>query len=113
MQSGYEKKQVVVLKNRTNKLQIGLGYNVAGDTFKSQIREEDDNESTLIAEWVITIVDEETGELELVLDDSVTAPITHSNGFMDLVRVTAGEPVAVWDEILEVLFRDTVTDPEV
>lgn len=102
--------QVVVHKGRTVVLPVSLGYDVSDDTITSQIRVDKDRESTLIAEWVVTFATDGTdGELILTLDDAVTGLIEKSKGYMDLKRVSGGEPVNVFDDPLEVLFKDTVT----
>ena len=103
-------KQVVVHKGRTVILPISLGYDVSADTITSEIREGKDHESDLIATWVVSFATDGTdGQIILTLDDDVTRAITNSVGYMDLKRVTGGEPVSVFDDILEVLFKSTVT----
>lgn len=103
-------KQVIVHRGRTVVVPVSLGFDVSADTFTSEIREEKDRESDLIATWDISFLTDGTdGEIVLTLDDAVTAPITKGTGWMDIKRVTGGEPVSVFDEPLEVLFKDTVT----
>ena len=102
--------EVVVHKNRTNKVTVDLGMNVAVDTFTAQIRTEPDHTSTLLATWTVAfLTDGIDGKILLTLDDSVTSGITAKTGYMDLRRVTAGEPVSVFDYPLKVEFRGTVT----
>lgn len=102
--------QIVVHKGRTNTLLVNLGINVAGSTITSEIRSEPDQESSLIATWTVTFVsDGADGKLRLVLDDLATSQIKASSGYMDLKRMSGGEPLAVFDEPLEVIFRGTVT----
>lgn len=101
---------VVVHKNRRNTVMVNLGFDVSGDTITSEIRAQPDHESTLIATWTVSFVTDGTdGRLQLVLDDSVTAGITVDSGFMDLKRLSSGEPLPVFDRPLEVSFRGTVT----
>lgn len=103
-------KQVIVQKGRTNTVQLGLGYDVSNDTFESEIRAEKNHESTHLATWVVSFLTDGTdGELILTLDDSVTSEITKSTGWMDVKRISAGEPLTVFDEPLEVLFKNTIT----
>lgn len=103
--------QVIVNKGRTTKLQVGFGFDISGDTFFSEIREEPNRTSTLIVEWTPSFATDGTdGELILTIDDSVSGPVTKSVGYMDIKRVTGGEPVSVFDEILEVLFKESVTE---
>lgn len=102
--------QLIVYKDRTAIVPVSLGMDVSNDTITSQIRVGKDFESDLIAEWVVTFLTDGTdGELLLTLDDSVTAAITHDTGYMDMKRVTGGEPVPVFDKPLEVLFKNSVT----
>lgn len=102
--------KVIVHKNRTNRLTINLGIDVSGDTLTSQIRAEEDHTSTLIATWVVTFETDGTdGVLLLTLDDVITAAITVDSGFMDIKRLSGGEPLPVFDRPVEVSFRGTVT----
>lgn len=102
--------QIVVHKGRTNTLLVNLGINVAGNVITSEIRSEPDQESSLIATWTVTFVnDGADGKLRLVLDDLITSQIKANSGYMDLKRMNGGEPLAVFDEPLEVIFRGTVT----
>ena len=102
--------QLIVYKNRTTVVPVSLGFDVSQDTFTSQIREEEDSASPLIAEWTVSFLTDGTdGELLLTLDDSGTSQITKTKGFMDIKRVTGNEPVSVFDAPIEVLFRNTIT----
>ena len=102
--------KVIVHKNRTNEVRVNLGMDVSADTITSEIRSEPDVESPLIATWTVAFVTDGTdGELLLTLDDTITAEITANSGFMDLKRISGGEPIPVFDKPLEVTFRGTVT----
>lgn len=101
---------IVVHKGRTETVALGLGYDVSGDELISEIRTDKHRESTLIAAWTVSFLTDGTdGECILTMDNSVTGPITKSAGWMDVKRVSNGEPIAVFDEPLEVIFKDTVT----
>ena len=100
---------VVVHKGRTNIITVNLGIDVTGDTFTSEIRTEPEVDSTLIAAWDVTIEDATNGVLKLEMDDLVSGQVTVSSGYMDIKRVTGGEPVPVFDEVLEVAFRGVTT----
>ncbi len=103
-------KQVSVHKGRTVILPVSVGFDVSQDTITSDIRVDKDSLSELIASWVVSFeTDGVDGELILTLDNAVTALITKSVGYMDLKRVTGGEPVPVFDEPIEVLFKDSIT----
>ena len=98
---------VIVYKNRTNIITVSLGINVSGDTITSEIRTES---GVLIATWgVVFDSDGTNGELILTLDNTITANISYSSGLMDIKRVSGGEPIAVFDNPIEVEFRSTVT----
>jgi hypothetical protein len=102
--------KVIVHKGRTNVLAVSLGINVSADTITSQIRSEPDQNSTLLASWVVTNkTDGSDGEIILTLDDSITKFITATSGYMDLKRITGGQPVSIFDRPIEVDFRGTVT----
>lgn len=102
--------KVIVHKNRTNILTISLGMDVSADTITSEIRSEPDIESPLIATWTVSFkTDGRDGELILRLDDNETSQIKANSGYMDLKRVSGSEPLAVFDQALEVSFRGSVT----
>ena len=103
--------EVIVHKGRTNVLEVRLGIDVSTDTFTSEIRTQPDQAASLIATWTVAFVtDGSDGLLKLTLDDSVTAGIAELAGYMDLKRVSGGEPIPVFDKPLEVVFRGTVTE---
>jgi hypothetical protein len=102
--------QIFVYKNRTNVITVNLGMDVHNDTFSSQIRAEKNTTSTLLATWTVSFVTNGTdGMLKLTLDNSQLTNVTRSNGFMDIKRITSGEPVSVFDGPIEVMFREVVT----
>jgi hypothetical protein len=102
--------QVIVHKGRTNTLLVDLGINVSADTITSEIRSEPNSDAAFIATWVVTKVDGGVnGELIFTLDDTFTSQISANSGYMDVKRVSNGEPVPVFDKPLEVVFRGTVT----
>lgn len=101
--------KIVVQKNRTNVISVNLGVNVTGDTITSEIRTQPDQSSVLIVPWTVTVVNALTGELTLTIDNGLLTDVPHRQGYMDLKRVTGGEPISVFDEPLEVEFRGTVT----
>lgn len=98
---------IVVHKGRTNIITASLGIDVSGDTLTSEIRTES---GTLIATWTVVYDSDGTdGELVLSLDNSITATIAYPSGLMDIKRLVGGEPVNVFDNPLEVEFRESVT----
>lgn len=104
------RQQLVINKYRTNTIIVSLGYDVSEDIITSDIRVSKDPTSDLIASWDVSFEDDGVdGQLILTLDDSVTSEITKTIGYMDLERLSAGEPLSVFDEPLEVVFRNVVT----
>lgn len=102
--------QISVFLGRTNRLPVALGDDVSADVFTSEIRVAPERDSELIATWAVSFVtDGSDGELLLTLDDAVTATIDKPFGYMDIKRVTAGEPIPVFDDPIQVIFKDTVT----
>lgn len=102
--------QIVIFKNRTNVIPVSLGFDVSGDTFTSEIRASKDQESELIATWEVSFLNDGVdGELILTLDDSETVNIIRTKGYMDIKRITNGEPLAVFDDPIEVLFKSSIT----
>lgn len=101
-------KQLVVHKGRVNVIAVNLGFDVTGETLTSEIRERPEQDSPLIATWTVTVTTAATGLLSLVLDDSSNT-IAQSEGYMDIKRVSGGQPLTVFDEPLSVELRGTVT----
>lgn len=98
---------IVVYKNRTNRITVGLGINVSTDVITSEIRT---TSGILILTWQVEFDGDGTdGELILTLDNSVTANIPYPTGLMDIKRFSFGEPLQVFDKPLEVEFRETIT----
>lgn len=100
-------------RGRKNKVLVGLNRNVSDSTFSSEIRVDKDPESELLATWDVNFVtDGNDGELVLTLPTSATEEITKSGGFMDMKEVVSGdtaEPLSVFGEPLEVIFKNVVT----
>lgn len=102
--------KLTVHKGRTEVVLVSLGFDASDSTFESEIRTGKSRTSELIAAWDIAFITDGTdGELSLTLDDTVTNTITHSSGFMDLKRITGGEPVSVFENPLHVVFKEVVT----
>lgn len=103
--------QLTVYKGRRNIVPVSLGMDVSGDTITSQIRVDQNPDSDLIATWDVSFAGDGTdGELLLVMDDSVSSVIEKPKGYMDIKRVSGGEPFQVFDKPLEVLFQNVVTE---
>jgi len=99
-----------VRKGRSETVTVSLGFDASGEIFTSQIRAEPSQTSLLIAEWEVTFLTDGTdGELVLKLEDVITAQIAATSGYMDIMRMSAGEALPVFDEPLEVFFQGTVT----
>lgn len=99
--------KLIVYKGRTNTIPVSLGIDVSADTITSEIRTPS---NVLIATWTVSFAgDGSDGELIFSLDNSVTSAITHTTGLMDIKRVSAGEPLPVFERALEVEFRDPIT----
>lgn len=104
--------EIIVYKDRTNVLTVGLGIDVSGDTITSQIRSEPDVEAPLIMDWEVEFAtDGSDGELILTVQNEITADINANSGYMDILRVSGGEPFAVFERPLEVTFQGSVTAP--
>jgi len=102
---------VVVYKGRTTVVTLNLGVDVSAETIVSEIRTDKDVESTLIAAWDVDFITDGTdGSCRLSLDDSVTSEIVYTNGYMDVKRISGGEPYAAFDGPLRVVFKDSVTE---
>jgi len=102
--------QVVVHKGRTNTLAVQLAFDISGDTITSEIRSGQNAQSPLIAEWNFEFKTDGTdGAFLLILDDTTTAAIPDDFGYMDIKRVSDGEPVQVFESPMQVVFKDVIT----
>jgi hypothetical protein len=101
--------KVIVHRNRTNVISVELGIDITGDTITSEIRVHPEHTSVLLATWVVAVVNAVTGNITLTLDDLITGQIEVDKGYMDIKRVSGGEPVPLFDRPVEVEFRGTVT----
>lgn len=99
---------ISVYKSKITTITANLGIDVTGDTITSEIREQQSPDSDLIGTWDVTVVTPSTGELSLVFDDSA-GTITHTEGWMDLKRVSGGDPIPVLDGPVRVKFVPAVT----
>lgn len=100
-----------VYKNRRNVLRVDMGIDVSGDTITSQIRSKPDLTGAHIADWTVTFETDGTdGIILLTIDDSVASNIQATSGYMDVKRVSAGEPYPGWDKPLEVEIIGVVTE---
>ena len=102
--------QLTVHKGRTINVPVSLGFDVAADVISSQIRAARTQDSQLIATWTVTFVtDGSDGKLIFSLDNSVTSTIQAQVGYMDIKRLSGGEPLSVIDSPIEVVFKEIVT----
>lgn len=100
-----------VFKNRTNRVPVELGFDVSADTIESEIRVGKSSESELIATWTVDFLTDGTdGKLVLTLDDSLLAGELPDVAYMDMKRISGGEPIGVFTDPIRVKFRDTVTE---
>jgi hypothetical protein len=98
---------IIVYKGRTNIVTVSLGIDVSDDTISSEIRTA---AGALIATWDVTFDgDGSDGEVILTMQEYVSAAIAYPTGIMDLKRISGGEPLPVFEQPLEVEFRETVT----
>lgn len=101
---------IIIHRNRTNMVLVDVGIDVSLDDITSEIRTENSLDSTLIATWGVSFVSDGTdGELLLTLDDSALSSIEETYGYMDLKRVSGGEPLSIFKYPVKVLFQGVVT----
>lgn len=104
------KDAIDIYRGRTKIIQVALGYDVSNETITSEIRVDKNPTSELLGTWDVKhATDGIDGELILTLDDAITADVQKQVGWMDMKRLTGGEPINVFDEPLEVHFHNTVT----
>lgn len=102
--------QIVIQRGRTNIVMVALGMDISADTFMSQIRAKTASDSTLLATWDVQKVDGGIdGVLQLTLDDAISATIVANSGYMDLKRISGGEPLSVFESPVEVIVKGVIT----
>ena len=102
--------EIILYKNRTNRFKVNLGIDVSTDTFTCQVREKALVTAPLIA--TATSVTFETTGVDGVLyglfDDSTLNAVTAKSGYLDLKRMSGGEPLPVFAPV-KVKFQEVVT----
>lgn len=102
--------QITVRKDRTNIIEVQLSYDVSESIITSQIRRGRTPATPLIATWDVRFKTDGTdGALIFTLDDSVTAYIEDTMGYMDILRMSGGEPITVLEYPLVVVFQEVIT----
>lgn len=100
---------IKVRRGRTERVTVYLPYSVAGDEVTSEMRAGLHRGAKLIATWDVVVDEEDGRKIYLTLDDSDTSGIVETTGYMDLKRVTGGEPVQILENPLLVLISDPIT----
>lgn len=102
--------EITLYKNRTNKIKVNLGIDVSGDTFTTQIAEKANTTSPRIATGSVVFDTTGTdGKLVVTFENENLASVAVKSGFMDLKRVSGGEPLPVFPPV-KVNFLDVVTE---
>jgi hypothetical protein len=107
-----------IFRNRTNRIKVNVGYDISADTLVSEIREEKTHTSTLIATLDIdyrtdTVEDPgdgTDGKLLLTLDDSDVPLLPPKYAYMDIKRISGGEPLTVMKRPIRVRFQEVITE---
>jgi len=97
-----------VYKSRVNEVVVNTGIDLTGSTITSEIREQPDQDSVLIASWDVDVTDAPNGILVLSMDET-ESDVEQSKGFMDFKRVVGGDPFPMLSDYIEVEFRAAVT----
>lgn len=98
---------VLVYKDRTTRVTVGLGMDVSDDIITSEIRTK---AGDLIVEWTVEFDSDGTnGELILTIDNALTTDITAETGEMDFKRMSGSEPLPIIARPIEVQFIKSVT----
>lgn len=101
---------LVIHKGRTNIVTAALAMDLSGETLTSEIRAKETVDSDLLATWQVEFETDGTdGRILMTLDNTETAGIEEKIGYMDIKRMRAGEPLSVFSEPLQVIFKDRIT----
>lgn len=102
--------ELIVHKNRTNRITLGLKYNASGESFTAQIRKEANQTSDLLGTWEVEFAtDGVDGELILTLPQTEVDAVAVNYGYMDLKRTVGSVHLPVFAEPLQVKFQEVVT----
>ena len=102
------KQSITIYRGRTNVIDVALGVDYSGDTFVSEVRERQGADSPIILTFTIDDSDIANGNLVLTADDSIT-DVPDASGWMDVLRISGGEPLTLFAHPLEVKFRNMPT----
>lgn len=103
--------EIIVHRGRSVAVPVSVSYDISNDTITSEIREGRSDTTPLIVAWDVEFkTDGKDGDFILRLDDSVTQAISQSSGYMDIKRISNGEPTNIIDDPIEVIFKNTITD---
>ena len=100
--------EIILYKNRTNRFKVNLGIDVSTDTFTCQVREK----ALVTAPLIATATSETTGVdgvLYVLFDDATLSAVTAKSGYLDLKRMSGGEPLPVFAPV-KVKFQEVVTE---
>jgi hypothetical protein len=101
--------QIEVIKRQHNVLYLNFGRDVSQDTFVATIRSEKDRNSKPLATWDVSFAFYGADvELVLTLYNSSTIGINEKNGYLFCEQLVNGESKLVFDEPIEVLFKEVV-----
>lgn len=102
--------ELIVHKNRTNRISLGLKYDASGETFTAQIRKKAAQSSDLLGTWEVEfLTDGVDGELILTLPETEIATVDVNYGYMDLKRTVGTLHLPVFSEPLQVKFQEVIT----
>lgn len=103
--------ELTVLRGRTTVVPVSVPYDISQDIITSEIREGRSDTTPLIATWQVEFkTDGRDGEFVMRIDDSVSEAITHHVGFTDIKRVNGGEPYNIFEDPIQVIFKDPITE---
>ena len=106
--NAYETIQVWL--GRTNEVEIDFGEDVSTSSVSSQIREEPNSQSPLIAQWTSSFkTNGADGVVVLKLQPTDLSSVTEERGYMDIKRVVGGESVVDLDNHIKVIFIKPIT----
>lgn len=101
---------ITVWKRRSITFEFALAHQIGDDIYTSEIRRGQSVNTPLIATWNVSVKPGGMNKtLIFSMDDSVTSLITVNYGWMDLKRVSNGEPLPVLNYSIPVLFKDVIT----
>lgn len=102
--------RITVHKHRATVISFGFGIDLSQDTLTSQIRDSKNSTGNDLGFWDIQpLTDGTDGRYVFTFSPEKATLVTVDKGYMDVKRVSGGQPLTLMNRILTVEFKDVIT----